>query len=65
MDEERAHDALKNNCLGKVVRAYKFHHPTFRNTLVEFLYAVIDKAGNRNLEVATMVNLTLADYKVI
>lgn len=46
MNVERAHDSIKNDCMSRVVRAYKFHHPSFRNSLVEFLYAVIDKAGS-------------------
>lgn len=44
------------------MRAYKFHHPSFRNTLVAFLYAVIDKAGSDFLQVPTLVNLTLSEY---
>lgn len=62
MNQDRARDAVKNDCLIRVVRAYKFHHPSFRNTLVAFLYAVIDKAGSDYLQVPTLVNLTLSEY---
>lgn len=59
MNPERAKDAVENDCLLRVVRAYKFHHSSFRNALVDFLYAVIDKAGSENLDLSKLVNLTL------
>lgn len=65
MNNERAQDAIKNDCMVWVVRAYKFHHPSFRNCLVAFLYAVIDKAGSDYLQVPTLVNLTLFEYPAI
>ena len=65
MNHERALDAIENDCLIRTVRAYKFHHPSFRNCLVEFLYAVIDKVGSDNLDVAKLVNLTLTEYPAI
>lgn len=59
MNPERAQDAIENDCLLRVVRAYKFHHSSFRNALVDFLYAVIDKAGSQNLDLSKLINLTL------
>ena len=37
----------------------------FRNTLVEFLYAVIDKAGSEHIDVSKLINLTLTEYPAI
>ena len=65
MNQERAQDSIENDCLMRVVRAYKFHHPSFRNTLVEFLYAVIDKAGSDYLDLSKLVSLTLWEYPAV
>ena len=65
MCRDRAYDAVRNDCMTRVVRAYKFHHPSFRNSLVEFLYAVIDKAGSDLLDVPSLINLTLTEFPAI
>lgn len=65
MNKERAQDAIDNDCLLRVVRAYKFHHASFRNTLVDFLYSVIDKAGSDNLDLPKLINLTLCEYPAV
>lgn len=65
MNQERAQDAIENDCLLRTVRAYKFHHPSFRNTLVEFLYAVIDKAGSDYIDLSKLVSLTLCEYPAV
>ena len=65
VDKDRAVDAIKNDAMARTVRAYKYHHPSFRNTLVEFLYALVDKAGSDLLDVPSLVNLTLSEFPAI
>lgn len=65
MNQERAQDAVENDCLVRIVRSYKFHHASFRNTLVEFLYAVIDKVGSDYIDVSKLINLTLCEYPAV
>jgi len=42
--EERSYDVLRNDGLQRVVRAFRFHHPSFRTTLEKFIESVIDKS---------------------
>lgn len=65
MNQERAQEAIENDCLLRTVRAYKFHHASFRNWLVDFLYSVLDKAGTEYIDVSKLINLTLSEYPAV
>ena len=64
MNEERAMDVIRNDLLNRTLRAFKYHSPTYRPTLVKFVEAVLD-AGFEQIEIARLVSLVVFDMTAV
>jgi len=60
MNKDRAKDALENECLNRIIKAYKVHHPSMRQILQRFVEVTIDQ-GFDSFEIAKLINIAICD----
>jgi len=55
---------LRNDGMTRVTKAFKFHHPSFRTVLCNFIEAVIEHSFEV-VEVSKLINLCICEVTTI